>query len=89
MATLEARANLPPSGHLKGHFGHLTTEEKLAFDQFKNRCEVEGLLRDDNTSYEGDLKEGIYDDGSLLCVFLVRVSIVRSIAIRSAGLNLM
>lgn len=60
-------ASSPPrrNEHLQGHLGHLTANEQSAFDDFKKQCEREGLLRSDNTNHEGDLKEGIYDDGTL------------------------
>jgi hypothetical protein len=48
------------------NFGNLTTEEKLAFDSFKEKCRAEGLLTDTNSKTEDDMSTGICDDGTLL-----------------------
>jgi hypothetical protein len=68
MATVQPTPHLPQNEHLKGHLGHLTADEQSLFDDFKDRCEIKGLLRDDTIDQKGNLNEGIYDDGTLLWV---------------------
>lgn len=50
-------------GFPQGHIGHLTEEEELALQEFKELCTEKGL-------YKGpkDDEYGTYDDATLLCV---------------------
>jgi len=50
-------------GFPQGHIGHLTDEEELALQEFKELCTEKGL-------YKGpkDDEYGTYDDATLLCV---------------------
>lgn len=52
--------------HPQIDFGNLATEEKLAFDSFKEKCRAEGLLMTTNSGTEDDMSTGICDDGTLL-----------------------
>ena len=50
----------------QGQFGNLTSNEKSAFDAFKEQCTTKGFLAESICENEDDLSEGICDDGTLL-----------------------
>lgn len=59
-------------GFPQGHIGHLTEEEELALQEFKELCTEKGL-------YKGpkDDEYGTYDDATLLCVSIPRETRLR------------
>ena len=50
----------------QGQFGNLTSNEKSAFDVFKEQCTAKGFLPESICENGDDLSEGICDDGTLL-----------------------
>lgn len=50
---------------LAGHLGHLTPEQTVAFDEFKQACIDRGLKLSSSADNK-DLKDGVFDDGTLL-----------------------
>lgn len=50
---------------LAGHLGHLTPEQTKAFNEFKQVCIDQGVKLSSSADNE-DLKDGIFDDGTLL-----------------------
>lgn len=48
-----------------GHLGHLTPEQTVAFDEFKKICIDRGMKLSSSEVNEA-LKDGIFDDGTLL-----------------------
>ena len=59
MAECNSRAN-------RTGLGNLTPDERSLFETFKQRCEAEGFLKSARSETQDDLKEGIWDDGTLL-----------------------